>query len=272
MRALRAVLLSAALVFALVPVASAGAPPTDSSTSDRSSSSSSSSCSGSTVTTTNDSSKPLKITKPGVYDGAHHKVPSITIKADCVTVKNFVVSGGSQTGIVSEGHDNTISDNDISQISYGTDDLDALRFFGDNTKILRNKVHNLVKGKLRDAHPDGGAQTWASKSHPTSSHVLIADNDWRGFDFHQCVTAEGPKSTDGPGGGSGTSSDWTIRNNHCEGTSNQAIVLRDIHDVRIVGNTFAGKDNKAVQMADGTSGVTFSGNVLGPRVKALSGD
>ncbi|HTK65442.1 MAG TPA: right-handed parallel beta-helix repeat-containing protein [Pseudonocardia sp.] len=227
-------------------------------------------CAAPVVCTTEDSAAQLRITRPGVYDGRGHRVPSILITAAGVTVRNFVVSGGTQTGIWSQGAGNTIADNDISNIGYGHDDIDAIRWFGDGTRILRNTIHDLVRGAIRDAHPDC-AQTYAN-SLPGSSHVLIEGNRCLGLDYHQCFMAEGPRSTDGGGGGGGVSRDWRIEDNLCEGTSNQAIALRDIHDVAIVDNTFAGRNTKAIQRTDGTSGLTTGGNVLGPHVGRLIGD
>lgn len=227
-------------------------------------------CAAPVVCTTEDSTAQLRITSPGVYDGRGHRVPSILITTGGVTVRDFVVSGGTQTGIWSQGAGNTIADNDISNIGYGHDDIDAIRWFGDGTRILRNRIHDLVRGAIRDAHPDC-AQTYAN-SLPGSSHVLIEGNQCLGLDYHQCFMAEGPRSTDGGGGGGGVSRDWRIEDNLCEGTSNQAIALRDIHDVAIVDNTFAGRNTKAIQRTDGTSGLTTVGNVLGPHVGRLIGD
>jgi hypothetical protein len=102
--------------------------------------------------------------------------------------------------------------------------------------------------------------------------VVIQGNQCLGLDYHQCFMAEGPHSTDGGGGAGGVSRDWRIEDNVCEGTSNQAIALRDIHDVVITGNTFAGRNTKAIQRTDGTSGVAATGNVLGPHVGYLIGD
>lgn len=102
---------------------------------------------------------------------------------------------------------------------------------------------------------------------------MIQGNQCLGLDYHQCFMAEGPHSTDGGGGaGGGVSRDGRIEDNVCEGTSNQAIALRDIHDVVITGNTFAGRHTKAIQRTDGTSGVAATGNVLGPHVRYLIGD
>jgi hypothetical protein len=110
-------------------------------------------CGAPVVCATSDSTTLLRITKPGVYDGRGHRVPGIMINASGVTVRNFVVSGGTQAGVRSQGANNTIDDNDISDIGYGHDDIDAIGWFGDGTKILRNRIHDLVRGALRDAPP-----------------------------------------------------------------------------------------------------------------------
>lgn len=226
-------------------------------------------CAKPVVCTTADSTAQLKISAPGVYDGQGHRVASIMIRSAGVTVRNFVVTGGTQAGIWSEGAGNVIADNDISNIAYGDDDVDAMRFFGDGTQILRNRVHNLIRGAVKDAHPDC-MQTYATPSRGASANVLIEGNDCRGFDFHQCLMAEGPGSTDGGGGGKGRSENWTIRGNTCEGTSNQSMAFRGVQNVQVIGNKFLGRNNKAIQSTDGST-VTPRENVLGPNVKTLIG-
>jgi hypothetical protein len=128
-----------------------------------------------------DQTKPLSInTSNQVIDGQGHTVPSISVAANHVTIENFVVSGGSQVGIQVRGVGNVVQDNDISHIHYGTDDADAMRFFGDNTKILRNRVHDLVAGPMKDAHPDC-VQTFATDgSGGGSSHFEFAGNHCEG--------------------------------------------------------------------------------------------
>lgn len=224
-----------------------------------------------TVCLAADRSTQLRITTPNtVVDGQGHKVPSILIKASGVTVQHFRVAGGEQAGIWSEGTNNVIADNDISDIAFGEDDVDAIRFFGSGTKILRNRVHDLVRGPQNGAHVDC-MQTYAS-SLPGSSNVVIAGNDCRGQDLHQCLMAEGPGSTDGGGGGSGASRNWQMRDNRFECFANQSISLRDIDDVTITGNRFLGSGGKAVQVTDGSTNVKVSGNTLGPGYRALLGN
>ena len=194
----------------------------------------------------------------------------IEINASDVIVENFVSSGADSTGIWANGKNVTIQDNTITQVRYTGEDLDAIRFFGDGAKILRNRIQDLAGNDPQDSHVDC-IQTWAT-SRPGSSNVLIAGNRCEGEALHQCVMAEGPNSTDGGGGGGGTSQNWIIQANYFECYANQSISLRDIHTVLISCNTFAGTASKAVQMTDGTDGVTFTWNVLGPRIEALSGD
>lgn len=229
-------------------------------------------CAAPTVCITADSGVQLKITRPGVYDGQHHLVPNILIRSSGVTVQHFKISGGIQAGIWSEGANNLLADNEISNIGYGSDDVDAIRFFGNGTVIRGNWVHNLIRGPLRpnqQPHPDC-VQTYAH-SLPGSSDVQILANRCESLDLHQCVMAEGPGSTDGGGGGGGQSARWLIQGNTCGTISNQAIALRGIGLVQVIGNQFTGTYAKAIQSTDGTT-VTARDNVLGPNVRALIGD
>lgn len=226
-------------------------------------------CAAPTVCITADSTAQLKITRPGTYDGQNHSVPNILIQSSDVVVRNFRVINGRQAGIWAEGDRVRIERNDISQISFGEDDLDAIRFFGNDVAIVGNRAHQLIKGPLNGAHPDF-CQTWTSSSHPAgSSNVLIQGNVADGFDFHQGVTAEG-LNAGGNRGGTGLTAHWRILDNRFEGTSNQTIVLRGVTDFEIVGNVFAGHINKAVQVAEGSRDIRFSGNVI-PVGAQLSG-
>lgn len=244
-------------------------------------------CAKPIVCSTADSSVQLKITKPGIYDGQGYKVPSILIQSSDVTVQNFKVDGGTQAGIWSDGARNIIRKNTISNIGYGRDDVDGIRFFGDDTQIVGNIVKSLIRGNIRGAHPDC-IQTYA-KSKPGSSRVKIIGNwclsptpDERRAgmpDFHQCLMAEGPGSTDyGSSGGArlGKSEDWVFSDNTCQGTSNQSVAFRDVKRVDVFRNLFQGTNNKAIQSTDGsvvnapTRGADV--NTLGPRVKTLIGD
>lgn len=113
-------------------------------------------------------------------------------------------------------------------------------------------------------------QTYAS-SRPGISNVVIAGNDCRRRDLHQCLMAEGPGSTDGGGGGSGMSRNWQMRDDRFECYANQSVSLRDIDDVTITGNRFVGSGGKAVQVTDGSSNVKPSGNTLGAGYRSLMG-
>lgn len=232
-------------------------------------------CAAATVCITTDQSTPLRITTSNqTIDGQGHTVPSISVNADHVTIEHFVVFGGSQVGIRVQGVGNVIEDNDISQIHYGTDDIDAMRFFGDDTKILRNRVHDLVAGPMQDAHPDC-AQTFATDgSGGGSSGFEFAGNHCEGPDGHgQCVMAEGPGSTEGGGGGPGRSENWSIHDNYCATHSFQSIDLRGVDNVTVKNNDFSGgTGTEAVQANDGSTGLVTTGNILGTGYAKLTGD
>lgn len=232
-------------------------------------------CAAPTVCITADQSEPLSIkTSNQTIDGQGHTVPSISVEADHVTIEHFVVSGGSQVGIQTRGVGNVVEDNDISHIHYGSDDADAMRFFGDDTKILRNRVHDLVAGDMHDAHPDC-VQTFATDgSGGGSSDFEFAGNHCEGPDGHgQCVMAEGPGSTEGGGGGPGRSQRWWIHDNYCAVHGDQAISLRGVDDVTVENNDFTGgTGTEAIQADDGSTGLVARNNVLGAGYPAMTGD
>lgn len=228
-------------------------------------------CAKPTVCTTKNSTVRLTIRKPGVYDGQQHTVPGILIQSNNVTIKNFRVQGGRQAGIWSEGVGNTIQGNHITGITFGEDDVDGIRFFGDNTKIVGNIMTNLISGPIKGAHPDC-IQTWTSSSHPNGSSNVIILGNWclssvNGTpDFHQCLTAEG-LNAGGNKGGKAQSSNWEYTDNTCQGTSNQALVLRNIRGIKVYRNLFQGTNAKAIQAAEGS---VVDAPTVGPNVNKLS--
>ncbi|HLU60512.1 MAG TPA: right-handed parallel beta-helix repeat-containing protein [Pseudonocardia sp.] len=225
------------------------------------------------VCMTGDTTSRIEVTTPGtVVDGRGFSSVGITVNADDVVVRNFAFRDCAGNCIWMKGERNVAQDNTVSQVYYAGDDIDGLRFFGDDTKILRNRFVDILKGPKHDSHLDC-IQTWASpQTGGGSAHVVIAGNECRDPNFRQCVMVEGPGSTDGGGGGPGATRDWIIEDNHFECFANQTIALRDAHGFVIRNNTFAGRGNKAIQLADGTSGITIRDNVLGPGYRSLTGD
>jgi len=207
-----------------------------------------------------------------IIDGRGHRAPGITVKADNVTVQNFFFTGCAGNCVWTEGTNNVVQDNTISQVYYDGDDIDGLRFFGDGAKILRNRFFDILKGAKRDAHLDC-MQTYATpRTGGGSAGAVIADNHCEDTDFHQCLMVEGPGSTDGGGGGGGVTRNWVIERNYFQCYANQTIALRDAHDFVIQNNTFAGAGRKAVQQADGSSRITIRDNILGPGYGRITGD
>ncbi len=207
-----------------------------------------------------------------IFDGRGFSSVGITVNADNVVIQNFNFTNCAGNCIWMKGSGNVAQDNKISQVYYAGDDIDGLRFFGNDTKILRNQFFDILVGPKHDAHLDC-MQTWAStETGGGSARAVIAGNDCRDDDFRQCVMVEGPGSTDGGGGGPGSTEDWVIESNHFQCYANQTVALRDAHDFVIRDNAFAGGGNKAIQQADGTSGILIQDNVLGPGYRRLTGD
>jgi len=227
------------------------------------------------IKTTADSTSELKITtsgtadKPRVYDGQGHTVGTITIRANYVTVQNFRIKGSSQDGVNTEGTGNTIQNNEIlSIVKAGDGDLNAIEWFGNETKILYNKAENFIPSNAGTSHTDA-MQTWVSSSHPTASkNVLIKGNRFvgpKGSDpgsdysvptIHQCVMAEG-LNKGGNSGGNGDPSNWLIDSNYFGDSWNQCIKLDGVDNVAITRNEFAGNSTKIMEITSGSSNVKY---------------
>jgi parallel beta-helix repeat protein len=86
------------------------------------------------------------ITLSGVYDCDGKDVGWIEIKGSNITVQNCKVTANSQYGIYSEGTGNTIQNNDIKGLKpTGDGDMNAITFFGNNTKIQFNTAIDFVR-------------------------------------------------------------------------------------------------------------------------------
>lgn len=51
-------------------------------------------------------------------------------------IEGFISSGADSTGIWASGKNVTIQGNTVTQVRRTTDDLDAIRFFGDGFRVL----------------------------------------------------------------------------------------------------------------------------------------
>jgi parallel beta helix pectate lyase-like protein len=210
--------------------------------------------------------EPLEISTGGAegtpvyYRGNGAVVPGIRVEADNVVVEGFVSRGADSTGIVANGENITIRDNEITQVEFAGDDVDAIRFFGDGIQILNNRVYDLEANEVEDSHVDC-IQTFAV-SGPGSSDVVIQGNRCEGIRA-QCLMAEGPN--DEGGSGEGESRNWLFDGNYCESYAEaQSVALEDIQDVTISNNEMAGSGNKAFALGKDSTGVTVRDNRIGP--------
>lgn len=196
--------------------------------------------------------------QPAVYDGQGRSVDGITVEADHVVVKNYVLDEPEAPGIEITGNDITVQDNTVTRPRGG--DGDGLRFFGDDLKIL----HNTIRGTRNSGgrHADC-MQTFASDT-PPSQNVLIADNRCEDID-NMCLMAEGPN--DGEGDGHGHTSDFTIRGNYCETLeASQTLMFEDVQHATITGNTFAAAPDHGIGLAIGSTDAHVSGNTVSPGI------
>jgi hypothetical protein len=196
---------------------------------------------------------------PVYYRGNGTVVPGIRIKADNVVVEGFVSKGADSTGIVANGENVTVRDNEITQVEYAGDDVDAIRFFGDGAQILNNRVYDLEANDVEDSHVDC-IQTFAVEL-PGSSNVVIQGNRCEGIRA-QCLMAEGPN--DDGGSGEGVSRNWLFDGNYCESNAEaQSVALEDIQNVTISNNEMVGEGNKAFALGRDSTGVVVRDNQIG---------
>lgn len=213
----------------------------------------------------------LSGTSNKVYDGKGFTSVGLTLTgANHVVIQNFKFTNCASNCIYVEGDDLTIQHNEISQVFFDGDDIDGMRFFGDDITIRANRAFDILSGPKSGAHLDC-FQTWSSPSKGPSSNILVEGNDCDDPNFHQCLMAEGPGSTDGGGGSGGNSQDWVVRGNYYACYANQTMAFRDIENVLIEDNNLQGSGAKAIQLTDGST-ATIRNNILGPNYGTLVGD
>ena len=182
----------------------------------------------------------------------------------------------SDNGIYVSGNNITVQDNDISSVNIGSDDVDAMRFFGNNITIQHNFSHDIWANESKGGAPHTDCmQTYTSDSESASSNIKILNNKCASAQFHQCLMAEGPHDDDGDGQGNGVgqSANWTIAGNYFEcHAPAQTVALQDIQNVTFSDNNFAGSGSKAIALQKRASGATVTGdNVKGPGYRELVG-
>ena len=212
---------------------------------------------------------------PITYTGAGDtKVSGIDVTTDDVVVQGFVSEDAKNQGARLQGDRITFRDNTINHPVNGGDDTDGMRFFGNDITIDHNTISDVSDGSdCGDSgcgdgpHPDC-MQTFYSDQYPTSSDVTIEGNRCTGI-AAQCLIAEGPQLPGEGVNGPGSSSNWIYYDNYCESGAAQAVQLKDIEDATIASNQFAGRNNKAIALSDGSTGTHVGGNVLGPKIPKL---
>jgi hypothetical protein len=236
---------------------------------------------GDVVCLTGDSDDRLSISTGGT-DGApitYSGGGSATVRGIEVTANNVVVEGftskrADDMGAKLQGDNITFRDNTISKPQNAGDDTDGLRFFGNGIQIVHNTISDVSDGSDCDSdgcgdgpHPDC-MQTYYSDSYPTSSNVTIQGNRCENV-AAQCLMAEGPVLPEDGINGPGESANWTFDDNYCDSGAAQALMIRNIKNLTITNNDFDGTNNKAIALADGSTGAHVDGNRVNPRIHKL---
>ncbi|MGZ0148784.1 hypothetical protein ACXJJ3_17050 [Kribbella sp. WER1] len=200
---------------------------------------------------------------PKVYDGHGRSVAGITVEADNVVVRNYVLEKPDAPGVEVTGNNITVSHVTITDPQGG--DGDGIRFFGNDLKIVGNTIRGTHN--TDDRHADC-LQTFASDT-PPSRRVLIEGNRCEQID-NMCLMAEGPN--DGEGDGHGHSDHFVFRNNYCQTLdASQALMIEDIQHLTVTGNTFAARPDKVVGLAINSTNATIGTNKVGPDIDCYVG-
>jgi hypothetical protein len=192
-------------------------------------------------------------------------VKGITVNASYVQVSGFSVLGAKAPGIEIKGSNITVSHNTVKHPTGG--DFDGMRFFGNNLKILNNRI--------TDISPDGGKahadcmQTFQNGT-PSSKNVTISGNRCERVS-NMCLMAEGPGDLGDGGEGEGESSNWTFSNNYCDNNASQALMIEAVQNVTVTGNQVVGKVDKAFAFDVGSTGAKVGTNKIGPGIGYVVG-
>jgi hypothetical protein len=198
-------------------------------------------------------------------------VPGITARADHIVVEGFVSKGAKDNGLYVVGDHITLRSNDISEVYIGDDDVDAIRFFGNNITIAHNYAHDIWANPSKNRRPHTDCMQTYAHSEPASSNIVIKANRCTSPQFRQCLMAEGPRDFEDGASGVGRSANWLVAGNYFECHAEaQTVALQDIHDVTFTRNDFQGTGNKAIALQKDATGATVAGdNVKGSGYKQL---
>ncbi|HEX4360242.1 MAG TPA: hypothetical protein VH141_22120 [Pseudonocardia sp.] len=195
-----------------------------------------------------------------VGDG-HTIVRGITVEASYVTVDGINSVHGWAPGIELTGDNITLRNS--TSISPRGDDVDGLRFFGSNLRIVHNTIRDTLNLNL--AHADCMQNYATGPDSPASQHVVITDNRCEQID-NQCLIAEGPNSSAGDGSGEGESGDFEFRNNYCDSHASQAVQLDDIQHATFEHNDIASPQDKAFSFQNLSTDGVVADNQLNPGI------
>jgi hypothetical protein len=178
--------------------------------------------------------------------------------SDAEVTGNTVV-GADGSGIDIEGDRIAVRANMVSNSrKVESDDADGIRFFGNDITIDDNQITDITDaGYVIDPPHTDCFQTFDNSSPPTVG-VTISRNVCRNVD-HQCLIATAEEA--GDEGLIGRSRNITFSDNICEVNGSQAVLVRWLPHVRVVGNTLAGPNlDRGAIFLDGSTDGEFLDN------------
>lgn len=187
-------------------------------------------------------------------------VKGIRVDSDNVIVQGFNVVDAAAPGVQLKGNNLTLQNTQIDHPVGG--DYDGIRFFGNEIKILHNRIADITN--TNGAHADC-MQTYATTT-PASKNILISGNRCERVD-NQCLIAQGSHSLAGDGSDKGVSSGLVFSNNYCDAHASQAVHIDDFQNVTMINNEIRGRVQKAFNLVNNSTGAKIGCNTLGPEVR-----
>ncbi|MGH3840760.1 MAG: right-handed parallel beta-helix repeat-containing protein [Pseudonocardiaceae bacterium] len=191
---------------------------------------------------------------------------------DCVDtiIESNTVQHADGTGIWLSGERITVRNNTVSDSVLRTmNDADGIRFFGRGHRLTGNTIKDISAA----GYPHGGPhtdcfQTYDSRDTPPTYDVVISDNICTNVDVQALIaTIDDPRGAppEGP-------TTITFERNTVQVNGSQAVLLRHFPHVIIRDNHFSGPGDRAVNITEGSTDCTVTGNTVSGNLRPFEID
>ncbi|MGH7745505.1 MAG: right-handed parallel beta-helix repeat-containing protein [Candidatus Dormibacteria bacterium] len=191
---------------------------------------------------------------------------------DCVDtiLESNTVQRADGTGIWFSGERITVRNNTVSESVLRTqNDADGIRFFGNGHRLTGNTIKDISAA----GYPHGGPhtdcfQTYDSRDTPPTYDVVISDNICTNVDVQALIaTIDDPRGAppEGP-------TTITFERNTVQVNGSQAVLLRHFPHVIIRDNHVSGPGDRAVNITEGSTDCTVTGNTVSGNLRPFEID